>query len=299
MSGDEDSDGLVSGQPYFKAWHGNQVFYRDGSIVVSKTQVANCVGTAAFISGVVGLYLYVVLTAPLSPMCSLVVVPGYLNALVWFARTAFMDPGFVPKGYEQQQPPSQGNDNSRFCVICQVRKPPRRSHCSVCNCCVDHFDHQYGFVHGSALTPSPTTGNCVGRRNHRPFMSFLLSLIAVDIFMFCTLAAFAVQVAFVDGRGVAKFLEEHWLVPVLLYVTVSTSCLLAAFFVYHAQLIAKNMTTNEVIRARTAQVLTPHRDDDRRPSAYANWRQHWHRFLVAPTPPSKVLEMPHSDTVVV
>ncbi|EQC28145.1 hypothetical protein SDRG_14102 [Saprolegnia diclina VS20] len=291
MADNDDEARLLATAPYYESWHGNQDFYRRGAVVVSKTQWKNCVGTVLFITSVIGLYIYVVMVTSLPLAYIGITIPGYINALYWFARTAFMDPGFVPKRYEQQRDgPSTANDGEadRFCAFCEVPKPPRRSHCRVCNCCVDQFDHH-----------CPWTGNCVGKRNHRVFLAFLLALVVLDLFMFGTLVAFTIQFAFLEGHGLRAFMDRFWLVPVALYATGSTLCLLGAFLAYHIQLISKNMTTNELIRARTAQALstinaTHGTDDDddrrRRPSAYANWRAHWHRFLTAPTPPSKVLE---------
>ena len=51
-----------------------------------------------------------------------------------------------------------------LCPECEVIRTNRSRHCSICNKCVERFDHH-----------CPWINNCVGVRNHNAFIFFLVS----------------------------------------------------------------------------------------------------------------------------
>jgi palmitoyltransferase ZDHHC13/17 len=59
-------------------------------------------------------------------------------------------------------------DKRHFCTTCLIRKPLRSKHCKTCDRCIGKFDHH-----------CPWVNNCVGFHNHRTFMVYLYSCIAV------------------------------------------------------------------------------------------------------------------------
>ena len=52
-----------------------------------------------------------------------------------------------------------------LCPDCEIIRTSRSRHCSICNKCVERFDHH-----------CPWINNCVGTRNHGYFMCFLMSV---------------------------------------------------------------------------------------------------------------------------
>jgi hypothetical protein len=50
-------------------------------------------------------------------------------------------------------------------------RPPRTSHCRLCDNCVDHTDHHCTFLN-----------NCIGRRNYTSFIAFLVSAVLCAIY---------------------------------------------------------------------------------------------------------------------
>lgn len=55
----------------------------------------------------------------------------------------------------------------KYCVTCDIYRPPRTVHCGICNCCIERLDHH-----------CPWLGTCIGKRNYKYFIMFV-SLVAV------------------------------------------------------------------------------------------------------------------------
>lgn len=87
-----------------------------------------------------------------------------LMAYVCHLRAAFSDPGRIPEG---MTPPFQSEyDEIKNCTKCvgkETWKPARAHHCSECGFCVFKMDHH-----------CPWVNNCVGHRNMKYFLQFVL-----------------------------------------------------------------------------------------------------------------------------
>ncbi|KAM6931227.1 palmitoyltransferase ZDHHC12-B-like [Xenentodon cancila] len=95
-----------------------------------------------------------------------------LSVLLYFA-VSLMDPGFVltdavkdGQGSSEEMElmmPQPSTPRLRRCGHCLLQQPMRAKHCQTCKRCVRRFDHH-----------CPWIENCVGERNHRWFVVYLL-----------------------------------------------------------------------------------------------------------------------------
>eukprot|EP01118_Nematostelium_gracile_P018965 TRINITY_DN85_c0_g1_i4.p1 TRINITY_DN85_c0_g1~~TRINITY_DN85_c0_g1_i4.p1 ORF type:complete len:275 (-),score=38.32 TRINITY_DN85_c0_g1_i4:13-837(-) len=113
------------------------------------------------------------------------ILPQYIDTSVWSSRlfieytvaifisfniffnyfaVIMVDPGSLSKDYSSLQE-TGSMIVMKKCKKCNAPKPPRAHHCFVCRKCVFKMDHH-----------CPWMMNCVGLRNHRYFILFLVYL---------------------------------------------------------------------------------------------------------------------------
>ncbi|XP_062856445.1 palmitoyltransferase ZDHHC15B [Trichomycterus rosablanca] len=126
----------------------------------------------------------------------------------------------------------------RFCDYCQLLKPDRCHHCSVCERCVLKMDHH-----------CPWVNNCVGFSNYKFFLLFLFYSMLYCVFIASTVFQYFIKFWVGEISNVhAKF---H--VLFLLFVAVMFFVSLMFLFGYHCWLVAKNRSTLEAFSAPVFQ----------------------------------------------
>ncbi|XP_051504977.1 palmitoyltransferase ZDHHC9 isoform X1 [Myxocyprinus asiaticus] len=202
------------------------------------------------------------LAVHLSPAIPVFAVLLFFFVMAMLLRTSFSDPGVLPRALPEeanfiemeieaangnvlagQRPPPRIKNvqinnqivKLKYCYTCKIFRPPRASHCSICDNCVDRFDHH-----------CPWVGNCVGKRNYRYFYLFTLSLSLLTIYIFA-FDIVHVVLRSVDS-GFVNTLKDTPGTVLEVLVCFFTLWSVVGLTGFHTYLISLNQTTNEDIK---------------------------------------------------
>ncbi|RWR79727.1 zinc finger protein [Cinnamomum micranthum f. kanehirae] len=134
----------------------------------------------------------------------------------------------------------------KYCDTCSLYRPPRASHCSVCNNCVKRFDHH-----------CPWVGQCIGLRNYRFFFLFLSSSTFLCIYVF-TFSLLNILMHKKDSKSWKDTMSEEVLSLILVIYCFVAFWFVGGLTVFHLYLICTNQTTYENFRNRYDKKENPH-----------------------------------------
>ncbi|XP_028671720.1 palmitoyltransferase ZDHHC9 isoform X2 [Erpetoichthys calabaricus] len=202
------------------------------------------------------------LAVHLSPAIPVFAIVLFFFVMAMLLRTSFSDPGVLPRAQPdeamyiemeieaangnvpsgQRPPPRIRNvqiNNQivklKYCYTCKIFRPPRASHCGICDNCVERFDHH-----------CPWVGNCVGKRNYRYFYLFTLSLSLLTIYIFTFDIVHVVLRSVSDGF--VQTLKETPGTVLEVLVCFFTLWSVVGLTGFHTYLVLLNQTTNEDIK---------------------------------------------------
>lgn len=179
----------------------------------------------------------------------------FLFVLLNFSIATFMDPGRFPKVDIKDLVEDDGNHQSgsyknvlindmnvrmKWCTTCQFYRPPRSSHCGVCNACIDTMDHH-----------CPWVCNCIGRRNYKYFLQFLISL---TLHMIIILGLCLTLVLFNKND------LTHIPIIISIFLIVIVGILLipiGGLTGFHLVLVSRGRTTNEQVTGKFRTGVNP------------------------------------------
>ncbi|XP_057773919.1 probable protein S-acyltransferase 7 [Salvia miltiorrhiza] len=204
---------------------------------------------------------------------SSVLLTAYIIVLLFL--TSGTDPGIVPRN---PQPPDLDDDSSglstdwggsqssacgvpltknvsingivvkvKYCQTCMLYRPPRCSHCSICNNCVERFDHH-----------CPWVGQCIGKRNYRFFFMFVSSttLLCLHVLFSCSINITSIMHKKHCSMWMA--IQQSPVSGILITYTFVICWFVGGLTTFHLYLISSNQTTYENFRYQYDRKMNPY-----------------------------------------
>jgi len=238
----------------------------------------------------------------------MLLVQFYLFLLTFslLLKSAYTDPGIIPRNVNWKHINEQMNvrpDENYFerrkrtslfkrtiyvketqivihyCPTCHIHRPPRASHCRVCDCCVEIFDHH-----------CPWIGNCVGKRNYHSFVYLLFSAVVLCLFTFSLCIAIVVDLVNEHDRNTHATGVQSALDSSMAVFAASTGMCIFIFIVvlvigslcsYHCYLITTLTKSYEDLKRRYRNQPNPFKQ---------SWWKNWLFTMFPPLWPSYVRE---------
>ncbi|NWU88584.1 ZDHC9 Palmitoyltransferase, partial [Upupa epops] len=303
---------MVARKKVVRKWEklpGRNTFCCDGRIMMARQKgifyltLFLILGTCALFFAFECRYLAV----QLSPAIPVFAAVLFLFAMATLLRTSFSDPGVIPRALpdeaafiemeieatngtvpQGQRPPPRIKNfqinnqivKLKYCYTCKIFRPPRASHCSICDNCVERFDHH-----------CPWVGNCVGKRNYRYFYLFILSLSLLTIYIFTfNIVYVALKSLKIGFLNTLKETPGTYPSPELSLTLLTVLEVLICFFTlwsvvgltgFHTFLVALNQTTNEDIKGSWTG-----KNRVQNPYSHGNIVKNCCEVLCGPLPPS-------------
>ncbi|KAJ6764269.1 S-ACYLTRANSFERASE [Salix koriyanagi] len=272
--GDDGEDQLRT----YQAWKGSNIFLLQGRLIFGP-DVRSLLLTIFLI--VVPASVFFVFVARKLMDCfshhlgiSILVIGIFLTLLdlTLLLLTSARDPGIIPRnahppepGYDRQSPLTPGQTppfrlprtkdviingmtvKTKYCDTCMLYRPPRCSHCSICNNCVERFDHH-----------CPWVGQCIGLRNYRFFFMFVFTETILCLYVQAFCWVYIKRIMNSEETSFWKAMSKTPASIALVVYTFISFWFVGGLTVFHSYLISKNQSTYENFRYRYDGLANPY-----------------------------------------
>lgn len=264
------TDGTAELRTY-QTWKGSNIFFLQGRFIFGP-DVRTLFLTIFLIVGPVTVFCVFVarklmddFSDHLGILIMVVIVVLTFYDLVLLLVASGRDPGIIPRNAHPPEPESyDGNSETgpgqtpqsrllrtkdiivngvtvriKYCDTCMLYRPPRCSHCSICNNCVERFDHH-----------CPWVGQCIGLRNYRFFFMFVSTstLLCIYVFAFCWV--YITKIMDSERISLWKAMTKTPASIVLIIYSFIAVWFVGGLTVFHLYLISTNQSTYENFRYR-------------------------------------------------
>ncbi|XP_016404872.1 palmitoyltransferase ZDHHC18-like isoform X1 [Sinocyclocheilus rhinocerous] len=286
----------------WEVFPGKNRFYCDGRMIVARQSgvLPLTLGLILLTSGLFFIFDCPFLVKHLTSCIPAIGGVLFVFVIISLLQTSFTDPGILPRAtpeeaadIEKQIDNPTGSSSSyrppprtkevvinqqvvklKYCFTCKIFRPPRTSHCSLCDNCVERFDHH-----------CPWVGNCVGKRNYRFFYTFIVSLSFLTAFIFgCVTTHLALRSQ--GGNGLVFALQASPASALELVVCFFSVWSILGLSGFHTYLVATNLTTNEDIKGSWSGKSG--NEDVGNPYSYNSIIKNCCSVLCGPMPPSLI-----------
>ncbi|CAL5000012.1 unnamed protein product [Urochloa decumbens] len=266
----------------YQAWKGSNLFFFGGRLIFGP-DVRSLVLTVCLI--VVPVIFFAAAVCPqlghefhsqIGGWAASVAIIYTAYILVVLLLTSGRDPGIIPRNAHPPEPEDIGESPNlpdwpggqhgptglpltrdvlvngvsvkvKYCHTCMLYRPPRCSHCSICNNCVERFDHH-----------CPWVGQCIGKRNYRFFFMFVSSTTILCIYVFAFCWVNLRRIMDMHECKISRALLKSPISGLLILYTFIAVWFVGGLTSFHLYLVSTNQTTYENFRYHYDRKTNPY-----------------------------------------
>ncbi|KAJ0440537.1 putative protein S-acyltransferase [Helianthus annuus] len=277
-SGEADGSATAEVIRTYQTWKGSNIFFLSGRFIFGPDIRSIFLSLFLIIAPAIVFCVFVArklldkFNHHLGILVMVIAIVFTIYVVTLLLVTSGRDPGIIPRNTHPPEPeiidqsPEAGSQTPqlrlprfkevmvngftvkvKYCDTCMLYRPPRCSHCSICDNCVQRFDHH-----------CPWVGQCIGLRNYRFFFMFVSSATLLCIYVFAFCWVYVIKIKNSEEKSIWGALIKTPASIALIIYTFICVWFVGGLTVFHLYLISTNQSTYENFRYRYDQTVNPH-----------------------------------------